>query len=136
MASEASYKEVARVRDIIERSYRHAREEEEVDSEALQLNPWEIIIVTSGSGEYVGIVTPADACRAGRGAKYGSIARRDYPLIDPDTSILKALEIMAITNTTTLPVVESGRVAGVVTLFGIYRWLSEALEVEELYTAG
>ncbi len=135
MSSEASYKEVARARDFMDKSFRLVEGGKVVEKE-LATSHWEILIVVNDDGSYLGVVTPLEACKAPEGSRYADIARRDYPFVEPETGILKALEIMALTNTTALPVVDSGRPVGIITLFTIYKWLSEALEVEELYTAG
>ena len=135
MQPEAGYKEVARVRDFMEKSFKLVKSDEKISGEPATGHS-EIFVVVDGDGNYLGVVTPLEACKAGKESRYADIARRDYPTIDPETSVLKALEIMAITNTTVLPVVDSKKPVGVITLFAIYKWLSEALDVEEFYTAG
>ncbi|MBT3358842.1 MAG: CBS domain-containing protein [Rhodospirillales bacterium] len=93
------------------------------------------IVITSEDGLMAGIVTERDLTRRvlAKGLdptkiSVGEIMTRDPDTVSPGDSALEALEIMRIRRYRHLPVVEDGKVVGMVSVRDLYEVMKEELE--------
>ncbi|MBL6929392.1 MAG: CBS domain-containing protein [Rhodospirillales bacterium] len=93
------------------------------------------VVITSEDGLMAGIVTERDLTRRvlakgldPKSINVGEIMTRDPDTVGPSDSALEALEIMRIRRYRHLPVVEDGKVVGMVSVRDLYEIMKEELE--------
>jgi len=79
----------------------------------------------------VGIITLKDVINADKDASVADVMSTNPITVTPDTSVIKALKIMGERNIGRLPVVEDGKLVGIVSRSDIVK-LAEILEILEL----
>ncbi|MCX8196411.1 MAG: CBS domain-containing protein [Acidilobaceae archaeon] len=89
------------------------------------------VLVVEGE-RLVGIFTERDLLRAvaaGRplSTPVGELMSRELVTVSPGESIYKAMEIMTSRNIRHLPVVEGGRLVGVISIRDVAEWIRESL---------
>jgi CBS domain-containing protein len=92
------------------------------------------VVVLEGGKKLAGIVTERDIVNlvAAGGDPHSvkvvhGMTRRDLTTISPKTDIAEAAEVMASRNIRHLPVIERGRVAGIISIRDLTRWAAEEL---------
>ena len=93
------------------------------------------IVVVDSDGKLIGIVTERDLTRrvmaAGLDAKattLGEVMTKNPDTLAPDDSALDALELMRVREYRHLPVVDDGKVVGMVSIRDLYAAVKGALE--------
>jgi CBS domain-containing protein len=92
------------------------------------------VVVLEGARKLAGIVTERDIVNlvAAGGDPHSvkvvhGMTRRDLTTISPKTDIAEAAEVMASRNIRHLPVIDRGRVAGIISIRDLTRWAAEEL---------
>jgi CBS domain-containing protein len=92
------------------------------------------VVVLEGGKKLAGIVTERDIVNlvAAGGDPHSvkvvhGMTSRDLTTISPKTDIAEAAEVMASRNIRHLPVIERGRVAGIISIRDLTRWAAEEL---------
>lgn len=83
------------------------------------------------NGELVGIVTLTDLINAKRDAKVREIMSRNVVTLEPDKSAFEAFKLMSERNIGRVPIVEDGKLVGIVTRSDLMK-LKEIIEILEV----
>jgi CIC family chloride channel protein len=78
----------------------------------LRAAPCAEVVVLDGQGGVVGMLSPADFL--GDGISAGALARKDIPQLTPADDLRRALDAFALAGMARLPVVDGGRLVGIV----------------------
>ena len=132
------------VKEVMSNGVRTASPEDSVKQAACLMNESMIgcLIVISGTGNIEGIVTERDILRnvvaEGRDSNsvnVGEIMTRNLVVITPDVSLEDAADVMTKNKIKKLPVVEDGRLVGIVTATDLVTFEKDLIEkVAELLT--
>jgi CBS domain-containing protein len=79
---------------------------------ALRAAPCAEVVVLDGQGGVVGMLSPADFL--GDGISAGALARKDIPQLTPADDLRRALDAFTLAGMARLPVVDGGRLVGIV----------------------
>ncbi len=92
--------------------------------ETLRLAEIDHLIVMNGK-EVVGVVAGKDLLRAGDDRPVAEVMSRDVPTIAPDSTIRRAAGVMRGRAVTCLPVIDDGKLVGIVTTSDLLTALSK-----------
>ena len=125
------------VKEIMNRNVKTVRPEDTVKYAAQIMNENRIgsLVVVSGTGEVIGIITErdilTDVVATGRSAdevKVSEIMTKNIITITPDKTLEEAGDIMTKNKIKKLPVVEAGRLVGIVTASDLVAYEKNLIE--------
>lgn len=125
------------VKEVMNRNVKTARPEDTVKYAAQVMNESRIgsLVVVSGSGEVIGIVTErdilVDVVAAGKSAenvKLSEIMTPNIITITADKTLEEAADIMTENKIKKLPVVDNGRLVGIVTASDLVAYEKDLIE--------
>jgi len=125
------------VKEVMNRNVKTVRPEDTVKDAAKIMNENHIgsLVVVSGTGEVVGIVTERDilakVVATGKGAndvEVSDIMTPNIITVTPDRSLEEAADIMTENKIKKLPVVHEGRLVGIVTASDLIAYEKDLIE--------
>jgi CBS domain-containing membrane protein len=122
---------VLAVRDVMTREVLTVAPEEAADlgAQIMSLGRIRHLPVVEADGRLVGMLSQRDVLRVEAGRTAGDVMTRDVRTVAPDTSLLEAAETMQRFKIGSLPVMEDGRLVGILTEADFVdlaiRWLSD-----------
>jgi CBS domain-containing protein len=132
------------VKEIMSTSVKTVRPTDNIKEAASLMNESMIgcLIVVSGKGKIEGIVTERDILtdvvaegKDSASVTVGEIMTKDIVVIPPDASLEEAADVMTAKKIKKLPVVEGGRLAGIVTATDLVAYEKNLIEkVADLLT--
>jgi len=125
------------VKEVMNKNVKTVRPEDTVKESAKIMNESHIgaLVVVSGTGEVVGILTErdilTDVVATGKNAdevKVSEIMTPNIVTITPDKTLEEAADIMTENNIKKLPVVDQGRLIGIVTATDLIAYEKDLIE--------